>query len=69
MNTEGSPMADTELGNGHVDAPDARVTELELLLARERVVRENLAARVGALIAENLELLVRLNEQQQEAPL
>jgi hypothetical protein len=53
MNTEGSPMT---------------VAELELLLARERVVRENLAARVGALIAENLELLVRLNEQQ-EAPL
>jgi hypothetical protein len=61
-------MTDTELGNGHVDTPDARVAELELLLARERVVRENLAARVGALIAENLELLVRLNEQQ-EAPL
>jgi hypothetical protein len=34
-------------------------------LRRERLVRENLAARVGMLIAENIELLVRLNEQQQ----
>jgi hypothetical protein len=59
-------MNDTleQVGNGHVDAPDARVAELELALARERIVRENLAARVGALIAENLELLVRLNEQE-----
>lgn len=48
--------------NGHADT-DARVAQLELELRRERTVRENLAARVGALIAENLDLLVRLNEQ------
>lgn len=47
--------------NGHADV-DARVAELEGELRRERLVRENLAARVGALIAENLDLLVRLNE-------
>lgn len=48
--------------NGHVDVDD-RVAELEGELRRARIVAENLAARVGALIAENLELLVRLNEQ------
>jgi hypothetical protein len=47
--------------NGHIDA-DPRVAELEVELRRERIVRENLAARVGALIAENLVLLVRLDE-------
>lgn len=31
-------------------------------LERERLVRENLAARIGALIAENIELLLRINE-------
>jgi hypothetical protein len=53
---------DTLTENGHVTATADRVTELEGELRRERLVRENLAARVGALIAENLELLVRLNE-------
>lgn len=46
--------------NGH--ATDPRIAELEAELRRERLVRENLAARVGALIAENLDLLVRLND-------
>ena len=70
---EETTMSDdtTELGareaiaNGHAEATtaEARVIELEAELRRERIVRENLAARVGALIGENLELLVRLNEQ------
>jgi hypothetical protein len=50
---------DTDL-DGDVDA---RVAELEADLRRERLVRENLAARLGMLMAENLELMVRLNEQ------
>jgi hypothetical protein len=54
---------DDTIVNGHADT-DARISELELELRRERLVRENLAARVGALIAENLDLLVRLNEAQ-----
>jgi hypothetical protein len=54
---------DTLTDNGHVTATSDRVAELEGELRRERLVRENLAARVGALIAENLDLLVRLNEQ------
>jgi hypothetical protein len=37
-------------------------------LERERLVRENLAARVGALIAENIELLLRINELEHPAP-
>jgi len=41
-----------------------RTTELEADLRRERLVRENLAARLGMLMAENIELLVRLNERQ-----
>jgi hypothetical protein len=49
--------------NGHLDVAD-RVAELEAELRRSNIVRENLAARVGALISENLELLVRLNEVQ-----
>jgi hypothetical protein len=36
--------------------------DTEVLLRRERLVRENLAARVGQLIAENLELMLRLHE-------
>jgi hypothetical protein len=36
-------------------------------LERERLVRENLAARVGALIAENIELLLRINDLEQPA--
>lgn len=56
-------MNDTAVeANGHVDR-SARITELEGELQRERLVRENLAARVGALIAENLDLLVRLSER------
>jgi hypothetical protein len=39
------------------------VAELEQELRRERLVRENLAARFGMLMAENIELLVRLNER------
>lgn len=55
-------MNDTVVeANGHVDQA-ARVAELEGELRRERIVRENLANRVGQLIAENLDLLVRLNE-------
>jgi hypothetical protein len=48
-----------------VDPPDNddRVAGLEADLARERLVRENLAARLGMLMAENIELLVRLNEK------
>jgi hypothetical protein len=51
-------------GNGHTATPGAadRVAELEALLNRERLVRENLAARVGSLLAENIELLIRLHE-------
>jgi len=37
-------------------------------LERERLVRENLAARVGALVAENIELLLRINELEHPAP-
>jgi hypothetical protein len=37
-------------------------------LERERLVRENLAARIGALIAENIELLLRINELEHPAP-
>jgi len=40
-----------------------RIVELEADLRRANIVCENLAARVGALIAENIGLLVRLNEQ------
>jgi hypothetical protein len=54
---------DTLTDNGHVTATSDRVAELELELRRERIVKENLASRVGQLIAENLDLLVRLNEQ------
>ena len=43
---------------------DDRVPGLEAALRRERAVRENLATRFGMLMAENIELLVRLNEQQ-----
>jgi hypothetical protein len=35
-------------------------------LRRVRIVCENLAARVGALTAENIELLVRIHELEQE---
>jgi hypothetical protein len=55
-------MDDTVIANGHTDS---RVAELEVELRRERLVRENLAARVGALIAENLSLLIRLEEAAQ----
>ena len=41
-----------------------RTDELEADLRRERIVRENLANRLGLLMAENIELLVRLNERQ-----
>jgi len=41
-----------------------RTAELEADLRRERLVRENLANRLGLLMAENIELLVRLNERQ-----
>jgi len=57
-------MNDTDLdlaANGHIATPD-RVAELEQLLARERLVRENLAARIGSLLAENIELLIRNHE-------
>jgi hypothetical protein len=37
-------------------------------LRRLRVVCENLAARVGALTAENIELLVRLHEYEHPDP-
>jgi hypothetical protein len=36
--------------------------DMEVLLRRERLVRENLAARVGQLIAENIDLMLRLHE-------
>jgi hypothetical protein len=36
-------------------------------LERERLVRENLAARIGALIAENIDLLLRINELEHPA--
>jgi hypothetical protein len=38
-----------------MDDPDAE-------LRRARIVNENLAARVGALTAENLDLLVRIHD-------
>ena len=37
-------------------------TEAVVELARERLVRRNLEARIGALIGENLDLLARLYE-------
>ena len=52
------------IANGHADV-DPRIAELEAELRRERVVAENLAARIGALMRENLTLLVRLDEQAQ----
>jgi hypothetical protein len=36
--------------------------EYDQALARERVVRDNLANRLGLLMAENIELLVRIHE-------
>jgi hypothetical protein len=37
-------------------------------LRRTRIVCDNLANRIGALTAENLELLVRINELEHPAP-
>lgn len=49
--------------NGHATPPPTdRTAELEQLLNRERLVRENLAARVGSLLAENIELHIRLHD-------
>jgi hypothetical protein len=36
--------------------------EYDQALARERLVRDNLANRLGLLMAENIELLVRIHE-------
>ena len=38
-----------------------------VLLARERIVRSNLEARLGTLVGENLELLVRIHELESAA--
>jgi hypothetical protein len=43
-----------------------RELELEAQLRRAMIVRDNLAQRVGALIAENLDLMVRLAEQDEQ---
>jgi hypothetical protein len=37
-------------------------------LERERLVRENLAARVGQLTAENIELRLRIHELEHPGP-
>jgi hypothetical protein len=47
-------------GNG--DAVAARLDDALVALARERLVRENLAARLGSLTAENIDLLLRIHE-------
>jgi hypothetical protein len=39
--------------------------DAETVARRLRIVCDNLAARVGQLIAENLELMVRLHEYEQ----
>lgn len=42
--------------------------DLAAQLRRERIVRENLAARLGSLMAENLELLARIYELENPEP-
>jgi hypothetical protein len=36
--------------------------DVDAVVRRERLVRDNLAARVGQLIAENIELMLRIHE-------